>query len=97
MRYGWWAAGLGCFISSRRIGLTAQSPARISEEFELAPELTAEVLAFAEAHRTEVDAYIADYQAELDRQFATYQPSPAAIRISSLAHERHARESQAES
>ena len=87
-------------VVGRRIGLfhivkahriDGASPARISEEFELAPELIAEVLAFAEAHRTEVDAYVADYQAELDRQFASYQPSPAALRISSLANERRAR------
>ena len=38
----------------------------------LAPELIAEVLAFAEEHEAEVNAYMADYQAELDRQCAAY-------------------------
>lgn len=93
-------------VVGRRIGLfhivkahriDGDSPARIAEEFELSPELTAEVLAFAEEHKAEVGAYITDYQAELDRQAAAYQPSPAALRISNLARERHGPESQADS
>jgi uncharacterized protein (DUF433 family) len=93
-------------VVGRRIGLfqivkayrvDGESRATIAEEFELAPELIAEVLAFAENHNQEVDAYVADYQAELDRQYAAYQPSPAALRISSLVAERQSRESQPES
>jgi hypothetical protein len=59
--------------------------------------LIAEVLAFAEEHKTEVGADVADYQAEPDRQEAAYQPSPAALRISRLVAERLARETRSES
>jgi len=93
-------------VVGRRIGLfhilkahrvLGESPAAIAAEFELAPELIGEVLAFAEEHNAEVGAYMADYQAELDRQYAAYQPSPAALRISRLVAERQARESQPKS
>jgi hypothetical protein len=93
-------------VVGRRIGLFhivkvyhvfGGSPTTIAEEFELAPELTAEVLAFAEKHKEEVGAYVTDYQAELDRQFAAYQPSPAALRIKSQVAERLAPESEPES
>jgi hypothetical protein len=68
------------------------SPVRIAEDFELAPEVAAEVLAFVNAHRAEVSAYTAAYQAELDGQYAAYHPSPAALRISNLVAERQVRE-----
>jgi uncharacterized protein (DUF433 family) len=93
-------------VVGRRIGLfhilkahrvRGESPERIAEEFELAPTLVTEILAFADTHRAEVDAYMADYQAELDRQFAAYQPSPAALRIRRLVAERQAQASPSES
>jgi hypothetical protein len=92
-------------VAGRRIGLfhivkehrvLGNSPATIAEEYELAPKLIAQILAFAEEHNAEVGAYVADYQAELDRQYAAYQPSPAALRISRLVAERQAREPQPE-
>lgn len=90
-------------VVGRRIGLFhivkahrvfGESQATIAEQFELTPELTAEVLAFAEQHKEEVNAYVADYQAELDRQCAAYQPSPEALRISRQVAERQTQESQ---
>ena len=92
-------------IVGRRIGLfhilkahrvRGESPERIAEEFDLAPALVAEVLAFTDRHRPEVDADVADYQAELDRQFAAYQPTPAALRIHRLVEERLAQASRPE-
>ena len=73
------------------------SPAKIAKEFDLTPELIAEVLAFAEEHKAEVGAYVADYQAELDRQYAAYQPRAAALRISRLVAEQQAQEPHPES
>ena len=57
-------------VVGRRIGLFhilkahrvfGEPPERIAEEFELAPALIAEILAFADRHRAEVDIYLADY------------------------------------
>ncbi len=93
-------------VTGRRIGLfhivkanrvLGESPATIAAEFELAPELVGEVLAFAEQYQAEVGAYVAEYQAELDRQYEAYQPNSAALRISRLLAERQARESRSES
>ncbi len=93
-------------VSGRRIGLfhivkahrgLGESPATIATNFELAPDLIAEVLAFADQNRALVDPYVADYQAELDRQYAAYQPSPAALRIGRLVADRKAPASQPES
>jgi uncharacterized protein (DUF433 family) len=84
-------------VVGRRIGLfhiieahrvLGKPPERIAEEFELAPALIREVLAFADDHATEVNDYLADCQAEIDRLEAAYQPSPAALRISRLVAER---------
>jgi hypothetical protein len=52
--------------------------------------MVAEILAFADRHRSEVDAYLTDCQAELDRQFAAYQPRPAALRIRRLVEQAQA-------
>jgi uncharacterized protein (DUF433 family) len=93
-------------VTGRRIGLfhivkayrvLGESLQQIAEEFELAPELINEVLAFAEKHEAEVGAYVADYQAELDRQCVDYQPGPAALRISRLVAARQAAESRSDS
>jgi uncharacterized protein (DUF433 family) len=93
-------------VVGRRIGLfhiieahrvLGKPPETIGEEFELAPELIREVLAFADHHAAEVNAYMADCQAEIDRLEAAYQPSPAALRISRLVAERMAQASQPES
>jgi len=93
-------------VVGRRIGLfhivkahrvLGRSPETIAEEFELAPALIGEILAFADCHPDEVGAYMAEYQAELDRQFAAYQPSPAALQISRLVEERRAQASQPDS
>jgi uncharacterized protein (DUF433 family) len=93
-------------LSGRRIGLfhivkahrqLGESPATIAADFEIATDLIAEVLAFAEGNRALVDPYVADYQAELDRQYAAYRPSPAALRIERLVAEREAPASRAES
>jgi hypothetical protein len=93
-------------VVGRRIGLfhivkahcvLGESHTTIAEEFELTPELAAEVLAFAEEHKAVVGAYVTDYQAELDRQYAAYQPTPEALRISRIVAERHAQELQPES
>lgn len=93
-------------VVGRRIGLFhilkaervhGESPATIAEEFDLAPDLVAEILAFAARHRPEVDAYMVDYQAELDRQFAADQPNPAALRIRRLMEERQTQTSRSES
>jgi hypothetical protein len=78
----------------RELGKT---PGVIASECELAPDLVAEVLAFADEQRSLVDPYLADYQAELDRQYAAYQPSPASLRIQRLVAERQAPASQRES
>jgi hypothetical protein len=89
-------------VVGRRIGLfhivkayqtCGESPATIAAEFELAPKLTAEVLAFAEEHKEEVCAYVTDYQSELDRRYAAYKPILAAGRISSQVAERQAQKS----
>jgi hypothetical protein len=69
-----------------------KSSIEIAKEFELTPELTAEILALAQEHKPEVDAYVADYQAELDRHYAAYEPGPDALRIGRLVAERQARD-----
>jgi hypothetical protein len=97
-----WSSDGEVRVVGRRIGLFhivkayhvfGGSPTAISEEFELAPGLTAEVLAFAEKHKEEVVAHVTDYQAELDWRYAAYKPSLAAGRISSQVAERQAQES----
>ena len=80
--------------AQRELGKT---PGLIATEYELAPELVAEVLTFADKQRALVDPYLADYQVELDRQYAAYQPGPAALRIQRLVAERQPRASQPES
>src|SRR5438093_112762 len=93
-------------VVGRRIGLfhivkahrvLGESPETIAEQFELAPALIGEVLAFADRHPEVVSAYMADYQSELDQQFASYKPSPAALRISRLVEERQTQASLPES
>ncbi len=78
----------------RKLG---QSATNIAAEYELDPEVVAEVLALAEEQCAFVDLYVADYQAELDRQFAVYEPTPAALRIQRLVAARPAQAPQAES
>jgi hypothetical protein len=77
--------GLFDIVKARRV--LGTSPAMIAKEFELAPALIDDVLAFAEDYRAEVDPYVADYQATLDRQEAAAEPSPAQIRIRRLMAE----------
>jgi hypothetical protein len=93
-------------VVGRRIGLfhivkahrkLGEAPATIAGEFDLAPEVIAEILAFVEQHQASVDAYMTEYQADLDREYAAHEPSPAALRIGRLVAERQAQASQPES
>jgi hypothetical protein len=93
-------------VAGRRVGLfhivkahrvLGKSPAMIAADFELAPALVDDVLAFAKEHNAEVDSYFADYQEMLDRQEAAVEPSSAQIRIRRLMAERLVQSSKAES
>jgi uncharacterized protein (DUF433 family) len=80
--------------SCRSLG---KSPEVIAEEYELAPEVIQEALAFADRQPTEVNAYMAACQMAIDRLYAAYQPGPAVERISRLVKERVPRASDGES
>ena len=101
-----WSSDGEVRVAGRRVGLfhivkahrvLGKSPAMIAAEFELAPALIDDVLAFAEEHQVEVDSYFADYQETLDRQEAAVEPSSAQIRIRRLMAGSLFRGSKAES